>query len=123
MLLLHYFLIGLGAALGATLRVAIGELIALSTNGFATPILFVNVLGCFIMGIATALLTTLPENIRFFLIPGFLGGFTTFSSFALEFGLLYEKNLYITAILYAGLSIFLSLICFFAGLKIMRLFL
>ncbi len=120
---LEYFLIGLGAALGGITRVAIGKLLLTPVYGITIPIIFVNVLGCFLMGIAAASLSILPENFRFFLIPGFLGGFTTFSSFALEFGLLYEKNLYIDAIIYIGLSVFLSIIFFFIGLKIARLFL
>jgi len=58
---------------------------------------------------------------RHFLSQGFLGGFTTFSAFALEFGLLYEKGNYWTACIYAILSIMLSLGAFFAGMKLLKL--
>ncbi len=122
--LLEYFLVGLGAALGGVVRVAVGGvLIQGPIYGIAIPIMLINILGCLIMGIAAAFLPILPDNLRLFIMPGFLGGFTTFSSFALEFGALYEKNLYLSATLYAGLSVFLGIICFFIGLKLTRLFL
>ncbi len=120
---LEYLFIGVGAALGGILRVALGKLLLTPIYGIVTPILLINVLGCFIMGIITALSVMLPDNLRLFIIPGFLGGFTTFSSFALEFGLLYEKNLHYHAFIYAGLTILLSILSFFTGLKLMRLLL
>ena len=120
---LEYLFIGVGAALGGILRVALGKLFLTPIYGIVTPILLINVLGCFIMGIITALSVMLPDNLRLFIIPGFLGGFTTFSSFALEFGLLYEKNLHYPAFIYAGLTILLSILSFFIGLKLMRLLL
>ena len=87
------------------MRVIIGKALVTSIYGISIPIIFVNILGCFIMGIVTAILTILPENLRLFLIPGFLGGFTTFSSFALEFGLLYEKDLSYYSVFCFGICI------------------
>ena len=49
--------------------------------------LFVNILGSFVMGFLMMLAITaslLPENLRLLLAVGFLGGFTTFSSFSME---------------------------------------
>lgn len=78
------------------------------------------------MGLLTegmALYWSASENARYFLISGFLGGFTTFSAFALEFGLLIAKGQHILAFLYAGLSFLLSTGTFFIGQKIVRIFL
>lgn len=60
-------------------------------------------------------------NMKYFLISGLLGGFTTFSAFALEFGLLIEKGQYLESALYILLSVMLSLMAFFIGLKIIKL--
>ena len=124
-MMLHYIFIGLGGAFGAISRIALGKLLPNMLWGIPLPILFVNVLGCFVIGLLTEIMTlhwTVSDNIRYFLISGFLGGFTTFSSFALEFGLLCEKSEYASAIIYATLSFALSITCFFLAIKAVRVF-
>jgi len=82
-------------------------------------------LGCFIMGILAQLTTSYwleSDTIKHFLMPGLLGGLTTFSGFALDFGSLIEKDEYISATLYVMLSVGLSLGCFFLGTKITKIF-
>ena len=124
-MLWHYLLIGLGGALGAIARVALGKILPTAIVGIPTYILLINIIGCFIMGIVTEILafhgSTSAMNIRYFLVSGFLGGFTTFSAFAFEFALLYEKDESLLALIYVALSVFLSLAVFFIGLKITRL--
>lgn len=118
-----YFLIGLGGALGAMARVALTRLLPHFFLELPIAILCVNVIGCFAMGLFTEILAlhwNASFNMRHFLNQGFLGGFTTFSAFALEFGLLYEKGNYWAACIYAVLSIVLSLGAFFAGLKLLQ---
>ena len=88
-------------------------------------ILLVNVLGCFLIGALTEFMAfhgNISFNMRSFLIQGFLGGFTTFSAFALEYGLLFQKGFHWTAVLYAILSVVLSIAFFFAGLRGVRFF-
>lgn len=118
---LNYFLIGLGGALGAITRVAMGKLLPLAILGVPTYILFINIIGCFFMGIISEALalygTTTTAGLHYLLVSGFLGGFTTFSAFAFEFALLYEKNEYLLALIYILLSVGLSLIAFFFGAK------
>ena len=123
---MSYIVIGLGGAAGAIARVAIGRILPAEILGIPFPILFVNILGCFIIDVLTELLAldlSSPNHIKYFLVSGFLGGFTTFSSFALEFELLSERNEYISSIAYVALSFGLSIAFFFAGLKIIRMFL
>jgi len=88
-------------------------------------IMCVNILGCFALGVVTevlALYWNASWNMRHLMIQGFLGGFTTFSAFSLEFGLLYEKGLSTTALVYALSSVVLCLVGFFGGLKLIRIF-
>ena len=123
--MIDYLLIGLGGALGAMSRSFIGSILPeVIFNAFPLRIIAVNILGCFLLGIITEILSLYyspGSNIQLFLTTGFLGGFTTFSSFALEVGLLSEKNLNIIAIAYVASSIILGIAAFFIGIKIIRL--
>lgn len=74
-----------GGAVGAVLRYLITENIPKSYFPWGT--FFINILGCFLIGILYALLehgVVLTPAVRLFLMTGFCGGFTTFSAFALE---------------------------------------
>jgi CrcB protein len=124
-MILQYIAVGLGGALGSIIRIYLSKTLALTIFGIPFQLLAVNVLGSFIMGILTQLASLYwleSENIKYFLISGLLGGFTTFSGFALDFGLLIEQEKYMPAIFYVMLSVGLSLSCFFLGLKITKLF-
>ena len=121
----HYFWIGLGGAFGAIARAILGSLLPVQLSGIPLQIIVVNVIGSGVMGIlaeAMALYWSPPEALRYFLIAGFLGGFTTFSSFAFETGLLVERHEIFLAILYVTLSVALSLAAFFLGMRLVRVF-
>ena len=123
--MMSYILVGLGGAAGAIARVALSRILPSFIFGLPLKILCVNILGCFAMGLLTAVMALYwgaSTNMRHFLIQGLLGGFTTFSAFSLEFGLLYEKGFYASAIVYATLSVVLCLFSFFLGLKLIKIF-
>lgn len=95
----NLLMVAVGGALGSVCR----YLLSLSIYRLFDEPLFpyglitVNVLGCFLIGILAAVFEAraiFSPAIRLFLMVGFLGGFTTFSSFGLEtFTLLHEHQL------------------------------
>ncbi len=92
-------------------------------EGFPYGTLCVNVLGSLLIGIfmeGAALKWDLPLEIRALLITGFLGGFTTFSAFSLDFFKLWHTAGVSSAMIYALGSVMLSLLAVFAGAYLMR---
>lgn len=92
---------------------------------FPMTTMVVNVLGCFIMGAFTAWFVSpagmgTPQHLRLFLTTGMLGGFTTYSTFSLEFAVLVERGEPLQAALYAGGTLILCLLGVFAGLFLVR---
>jgi CrcB protein len=99
-------LVMLGSGLGGGARLWLSTLVARSTSlAFPWGTLFVNVSGCLLVGVLGALLAPPgrlhdAQQIRVFLVTGVLGGFTTFSAFALETVLLYERGQVLAAAAY-----------------------
>ncbi len=86
------FAVGAGAALGAWLRWGLGLVLNASIIPLGT--LLANLLGGFLMGVAIAYFLSTPQQneVRLFVMTGFLGGLTTFSAFSAEaFNLLYKQ--------------------------------
>ncbi|MET0765710.1 MAG: fluoride efflux transporter CrcB [Blastococcus sp.] len=82
-----YLLAALGGVLGALARWAVATALPHSPDGWPWATLLVNLTGCLLLGVLTAVVTVrLPEAAwpRPFLAVGVLGGFTTFSAFAVE---------------------------------------
>jgi CrcB protein len=69
-----------------------------------------------------ALKSNLPLALKLFFVTGFLGSFTTFSSFALDAGLLIERGEVFKTFLYVGSSVFLGLAGYFAAIYLVRVF-
>jgi CrcB protein len=120
-----YLLIALGGAAGSLLRYLIGGAVQrTSASGFPVGTMFVNVSGCFLIGILVRQflnMQTTPE-LRALLIVGFCGGFTTFSTFSAETLALIEGGESGRAAWYVILSVAVCLIATFAGMSAMRLF-
>ena len=122
----HFGLVALGGALGAGCRHLV-NLAALRLFGPAFPVgtLTVNVLGGLLMGMLVgwfALRASGGGGLRLFLATGVLGGFTTFSAFALEAVLLWERGEVLAALLYVTGSFVLSILALVAGIWLVRTF-
>ena len=81
------FLVSAGAAIGASLRWGLGLWLNSLFSSLAFGTLVANFIGCFLMGILLAAFWTFPQfspEWRLFLVTGFLGALTTFSSFSGE---------------------------------------
>ena len=82
-----YLLAALGGALGALARWGVATALPHSTGGWPWATLLVNLTGCLLLGALTAALTARspePPWARPFLAVGVLGGYTTYSAFAVE---------------------------------------
>jgi CrcB protein len=113
-----------GGALGALGRHLLG-LGALQLFGPAFPwgTLAANVIGSFAMGVLVefgALRLSVSNEWRGFFAVGLLGGFTTFSAFALDVALLTGRQAELLALLYAAASVVLSIGALFAGMRGVR---
>jgi len=112
--------IGFGGFLGAIMRYAVTHWTrGLSTaSGFPYGTLTVNLLGCLLIGALSVVADThnlLSPGARAFLMIGFLGAFTTFSTFGLESHDLFHSSGSIKAALNIGLHVVLGLICVIIG--------
>ena len=120
-----YAYVATGAVLGGLARY-LASLLILPVSGFPLATLFVNVTGSFIIGFYGTLsgpdgrLFATAEQ-RQFVMTGFCGGYTTFSSFSLEMMLLIERGQPGQAVTYAAVSLLAGLAALYVGLIAMRL--
>lgn len=112
--------IGLGGAIGAMARHGVGVAsVGLLGPNFPWGTLAVNVAGCFAMGLFIAWLAAREPHsalLRSFATTGVLGGFTTFSAFALEAVTLWRDRSLTIAGVYVLASVALSIGALAAGL-------
>ena len=88
-------------------------------GAFPVPTLLVNLSGCLLIGVLAGIFAQPPyteNNMRFLLITGFCGGYTTFSTFAHENLLLIENQQIPMAIGYTLLSVVLGIALVWAGM-------
>lgn len=86
---------------------------AIGNAGFPWGTLAVNLLGCFVIGVVATVVDSSPW--RQFLMIGFCGGFTTFSSFGLETLTLMREGHTGRAVAYVAMSVALCLAAVWAG--------
>ncbi|MCC7352043.1 MAG: fluoride efflux transporter CrcB [Phycisphaerales bacterium] len=115
-MIIRYAAIGMAGFLGAVARVVCGQLFGGINVRFPIGTLFINVVGCLLIGwfIVYAGSRELSDNTRLIIGAGFVGTFTTFSTFIHESNQLADQN----AALKAGLNLVGSLVL---GLVAVRL--
>lgn len=118
------FPVMVGGAVGAGARHLVGQaMLARFGPGFPWWTLSVNIVGSLAMGLLIGLLArsgTGGETTRLFVGVGMLGGFTTFSSFSMEFWLLFERGQSVQAGLYVVASVVGALLACGAGMILIR---
>lgn len=119
-----YFAVAVGGAIGCCARLGITQAIhAVYGRDFPLATLIINMLGCFLIGFLffeTLERLNVSATMRAAIIAGGLGGFTTFSAFAMESLLLIEKGEAARALVYVVLSVGLGLSATFLGICIAR---
>ena len=115
----NIMLVAIGGGIGSALRYIISRMV---TDTYPLGTLTVNLLGSLFIGLLAGLVSkgTLSNEIRLFLVTGFCGGFTTFSTFANEsLSMLKAGDVMLTA-LYIGASIFVGIMAVYAGMLLSR---
>ena len=111
-----YLMVALGGALGSVLRFWLGSIIGHKAGAPFWGTLFVNVTGCFLIGLLGNLRENGPgEFDRYFLMVGVLGGYTTFSTFSLQALELFQAGSTGLAALNISLSLVLCLLGVWLG--------
>ncbi len=122
---MQYLIIGLGGFLGANARFLLQQWLAnYWGTSFPYGTLFINVSGSFVIGLFLTLATgrlAWPPEYRLFVAVGFLGGYTTFSSFSYETLRLLEQGQWGAAGWYFLGNTGLGMIAVFLGVTLARL--
>lgn len=117
--------VGLGGFFGAITRFYVGvEMVKHFPHEVPFATLAVNIAGSFIIGILIAIFITYIPNtfLKLFLVTGFLGALTTYSTFAIESYMLLNSNFWY-GVLNIVLNLFGTIIAAGSGYKIVTFFL
>lgn len=115
--------IALGGGLGALARYGLAQALPAGTGGFPWATFWTNVAGCFLIGVLMVLVTeawSAHRLVRPFLGVGILGGFTTFSTYAVEARNLLQPDTVPLAFGYLGGTLAAALLAVMLGHAITR---
>jgi fluoride exporter len=122
--MMNILLVAVGGAVGSVCRYLTGiGMTRLFGTAFPWGTLTVNVAGSFAIGFLTELVArkfNASMEMRLLIVVGFLGGFTTFSSFSLDTMALMERGATVAAFSYVLVSVVVSLLAAFGGLALGR---
>jgi CrcB protein len=123
--LLPFLLVGIGGFLGANARYVTAKWVGTWVDArFPLGTFLINMSGSFLLGLLGGLLAArlVPrgDDVRLALGVGFLGAFTTFSTFEFETHALFEDGVWLTALTNIFVSLFLGLLAVRAGLVVAK---
>lgn len=114
--MLNILAVFLGGGIGSVLRWLVCKLISSHFGTFS-----VNILGAFFIGVLyqyIAQRTNFSPHLKLFLMTGLLGGFTTFSTYLLDFTKLLNTNSFLEAFIYLSASLLIGTAFLFSGIKL-----
>jgi CrcB protein len=112
------WLAGAGAV-GTLARAGLSHLVHVTFPEFPWGTLAVNMVGCFLFGLVWSLSEgrlKIPPDVRFIVLTGFMGAFTTFSSYIFEVGMLAQDQRFGVAVGNLAFQNVVGLLMLFAGL-------
>jgi CrcB protein len=115
--------IGLGGGLGAIARYGVGVLLPTRPGQFPWGTFAINVSGCLLIGVLMVLITEVwaaHRLVRPFIGVGFLGGFTTFSTYAVEIRALLQPGTVAVAFSYLAGTLLGAMLAVIAGVWVTR---
>jgi CrcB protein len=120
-----YLMIALGGALGSLARFWVGSAIAgKTTHRFFFGTFIVNLTACVIIGFSITWLTQRTEvnpAWRYLIPVGFVGAYSTFSTFEWETFTALQSEAFLLAAVYVSLSVLLGLVAVWLGAALARL--
>ncbi len=112
------FLVGIGGFIGSSLRYSVG-LLPFGNSKLNVATLIVNLVGSFLIGFLSAyFLKSINQNYQLFIVTGFCGGFTTYSTFSLHLLRYMEGENYVPMIAYLTMSLLGGVALCYLGLSI-----
>ncbi len=118
---MNILIVGAGGFIGAVLRYLIGLIPLNQAGAFPVKTMCINIVGSFLIGLVAAYSvehSDCSQSLQLFLKVGICGGFTTFSSFALETTTLMNKGNTLYAALYTCLSVILGVAAIYLAEKL-----
>lgn len=116
---MSYLFVFLGGGLGSVLRFYLSSVVYTPVNigRFPLKTFLVNMIGCLAIGFFSALFVSIPvrSELKNFLVAGFCGGFTTFSTFSRETYDLWASGHVSVAIIYSVISLVLGVLLVWLG--------
>ena len=115
--------VALGGAVGAMARYGVNiSATHVFGHGFPWGTLIVNILGSFLMGVAIVKFSQIhiSQEFKTMIITGFLGAFTTFSTFSLDAVTLWERGEMLHAFLYVTASVIISISALFLAMWLLK---
>jgi len=120
-----YLLVGVGGFIGANARFVVARVVgAMVETRFPLGTFLINISGSFLLGVLGAVtaqkMMPTSEAMRLALGVGFLGAFTTFSTFEFETHALFEDGSWLTATTNMFASLFVGLLAVRAGIVVAK---